>query len=120
MLYDNLSQSLTIWGITLAVLFVIMLVGMYRSFNLSRASRQQIIKRIRSLPLSEMLVRLNIPLSRYLRKTSDLDEERHTWVCEHCPNPEECQHMLQGENVDPETFCPNYNELKNLHLTHKL
>lgn len=114
MLNDNLSQSATIWGITIAILFFIMVIGMYRSFKFSSESRKQAKQRIRSLYLGDMLDRLGIPLGRYLRKTSDLEKERHTWVCEHCPNPDSCERMLRGENIDPLTFCPNYSELKHL------
>lgn len=30
------------------------------------------------------------------------------------PNPEECKSMLSGEDINPDTFCPNYPELKEL------
>lgn len=115
---DSHTLSLTIWGVTIAILFVIMVIGVYRSFKFSRASRREITERVRGLLLGDMLSRLNITLSRYYRHTSDLDRERHTWVCEHCPDPEKCQSMLLGEDVDPVTFCPNYEELKNLKPEH--
>ena len=111
---DDHSLSLTIWAITIVLLFFIMVIGMWRSFKFSRANRREMAGRIRSLFLGDMLERLNIPLSRYFRKTSDLDKERHTWACENCPNPEQCQCMLQGENIDPKIFCPNFEELKHL------
>lgn len=121
MLYDNLSESLMIWVLTLAVLFVIMLVGMCRSFRFSRNSRKQAIGKVRKLLLGDMLGRLNISLSRYYRHTSDLDRERHAWVCENCPEPEKCLDMLIGEDLDPDpaTFCPNYDELKYLNPAHR-
>ena len=114
LLDETHTESLTIWGITIAVLFVIMLIGMYRSFRFSRASNRQAKQRIQALPLADMLKRLRIPLSRYIRKSSDLEMERQTWACEHCPSPEACNRMLSGEDLDPDTFCPNSSELKEL------
>jgi hypothetical protein len=43
-----------------------------------------------------------------------MDKERHIWACERCPEPDECEHMFLGEDIDPDTFCPNYDELKKL------
>ena len=51
---------------------------------------------------------------KYDHKTSDLDKERHIWACEHCPHPDKCERMFNGENLDPLHFCPNYRELKKL------
>jgi hypothetical protein len=114
LVYDNLSLSMMIWGITIAVLFIVMVFGMWRNIIFLRACHKEMIARIRELRLSKMLGHLNIPLARYYHKTSDLDKERHIRKCKSCPDPEQCQSMLEGEDVEPYTFCPNYYELRKL------
>ena len=100
--------------IMVAILFVVMVFGMYRSYTLFNAGRREEVGRIQGLLLGDMLNRLNIPLKRYFHKTNDIDHERHIWKCSNCSNPEQCQKMLLGEDIDPDTFCPNYHELKKL------
>ena len=114
MIYDNLSQSLAIWGVTIAILFVVMVFGMWRNIIYLHASHKAMTRRLKALRISKMLSRLNITLSRYYHKTSDLDKERHIRKCESCPDPEQCDSMLAGEDIDPYTFCPNYHELRKL------
>ena len=114
LLYDYNSQSLTIWGITIAIAFAIMVVGVCRNIVFLHTRHRDQIARVRQLLLSNMLERLNISFNRYDRMTSDMDKERHIWACEHCPKPGECERMLLGEDIDPNTFCPNYLRLKQL------
>ena len=114
-LYNDISpQTLMILGITLAVIFLFVVFRICCDIKIIRKSRKEQHSRIRGLLLSNMLDRLNIPLKSYFRKTSDLDKERHIWKCEHCPEPGECESMFLGEDIDPETFCPNYDELEKL------
>jgi hypothetical protein len=114
-LYNDISsQTLMIIGITLGLIFVAMFFRICCDIRLLRKGRKDQAERVRGLLLSNMLERLNIPLKDYFKKTSDMDKERHIWACEHCPEPDECEHMLLGENIDPETFCPNYGQLKSL------
>jgi len=114
-IYDDISsQTLMIIGITLAVVFVVIAFRICCDIKILRKGRKEQADRVRGLLLSNMLDRLNIPLKDYFQKTSDMDKERHIWACEHCPEPDECEHMFLGEDIPPETFCPNYDELKNL------
>ena len=50
-------------------------------------------------------------LKKYDHHTTDLEQELHIWHCEHCPHPDKCERMFAGEDIDPKTFCPNYDEL---------
>lgn len=115
-LYNDISpQTLMIIGAVLAVIFVLMLLRICCDIGFLRKKRNEQTSRIHGLLLSNMIDRLNISRKTYFRKTSDLDKERHIWKCEHCPEPEECGHMFLGdESIDPQTFCPNYDELKSL------
>lgn len=91
-----------------------MVVGMCRNIKLLRESRKEMTGKIQSLLLCNMLDHLSISIKSYFRKTSDLDKERHIRICQNCTNPEVCERMLLGENIDPDSFCPNYHELKYL------
>lgn len=111
---DISPQILVILGITLTVIFVIMVLRICCDINVLHKSRKQQKARIKGLLLSNMLGRLNIPLKKYDRKTSDLDKERHIWLCEHCAKPEECERILLGEDINPRGFCPNFEELEKI------
>lgn len=114
-LYDDISpQTLIIIATALAVIFVFIVCRIYCDIRVLRKGRKEQAERIRGLLLSNMLDRLKISPKKYFRNTSDMDKERHIWACEHCPEPDECEHMFLGEDIDPETFCPNYDELKKL------
>ena len=111
---DSYYLSIIIWGITIAILFVITVCGMLRCFNKIRDSHKIVTDSIQKLLLVDMLARLNVPLKRYFQKTSEKDQVRHIIACQNCPNPEKCQKVLLGDEADPTTFCPNYGELKRL------
>ena len=114
-LYNDISpQTLMIIGITLGLIFIVMLFRICCDIRLLRKARKDQAERVRGLLLSNMLERVNIPLKDYFKKTSDMDKERHIWACEHCHEPDECERMFLGENIEPKTFCPNYDELKKL------
>jgi hypothetical protein len=112
-LYNDISpQTLMNLGIILAIVFVFVVFVVFRDVYILRKSHDALDNRIQKLRLGSMLHRLYIPLKKYDHKTSDLDKERHIWTCEHCPNLDECDCMFRGENIDPKTFCPNYEELE--------
>jgi len=114
-LYDDISpQTLMILGSIAAVIFVVIVLRVCCNINVLRKSRKDQDARIQGLLLSNMIDRLNIPRENYFRKTSDLDKERHIWACERCAKPGECEDMFLGEDIKPETICPNYNELEKL------
>jgi len=114
-LYNDISpQTLMILGIIIGVVFALIALRICCDIRVLRKSRKDQLERVRRLLMSNMLDRLNIPLKDYFRKTSDLDKERHIWACEHCPEPDECGDMFLGKDTEPKTFCPNYDELKNL------
>ena len=114
-LYDDISpQTLKIIGTALAVIFALIVCRIYCDIRVLQKGRKEQAERIRGLLLSNMLDRLKISPKEYFRKTSDMDKERHIWACEHCPEPDECEHMFLGEDIDPGNFCPNYDELESL------
>jgi len=114
-LYNDISsQTLLIIGGSLAVIFVLIVCRLFCDVRFLRKGRKEQEKRIRSLRLNDMIARLKINKSKYLAKTSDMDRERHIWACEHCHEPEACEHMFQGEDLDPHSFCPNIDELEDL------
>ena len=114
-LYTDISpQTLMIIGVVVAAIFVVMLIIILRDIHILSKSRKELNSRVRRLLLSNMIERIGIPLDKYLRKTSDLDKERHIWACEHCPEPDDCEHMFEGEEIDPHTFCPNVDELEKI------
>lgn len=114
-LYDDFSpQTLIIIGTAVAVIFVLIACRMYFDIRVLRKGRKEQAERIRGLLLSNMLDRLKISRKKYFQKTSDMDKERHIWACEHCPEPDECEDMFLGADINPDTFCPNYDELTKL------
>jgi hypothetical protein len=113
--YDDISaQTLLIIGSIVAVIFIIMLLRICFNISVLRKSRKEQDARIQQLLLSNMIDRLNIPRKYYFRKTSDQGKEQHIWACERCPKPGECEDMFLGEDIKPDTFYPNYNELEKL------
>jgi hypothetical protein len=114
-LYNDISpQVLQILMIVLAILFVIVVYVVLRDRILLRKSHEDIDHRVQKLRLGKMIARLKIPFTKYDHHTTDLDKERHIWACEHCPHPDKCERMFDGEDLDPKYFCPNYRELKKL------
>jgi len=77
-------------------------------------SQKEQASMVQGILLSDMLEHLGIPLKQYFRKTTDSDRLRHIIRCNRCKELTECVHMLMGENIDPEQFCPNCAELKKL------
>ncbi len=111
-LYNDISPLLLIiLGIAIVVIFLIVVYVVFRDINILEKSHEDLDHRVEKLRLGDMIARLNIPFKKYDHRTSDLDKERHIWACEHCPEPDECERMFEGEDLDPETFCPNYDEL---------
>ncbi|UCB55143.1 MAG: hypothetical protein JSW45_00960 [Thiotrichales bacterium] len=114
-MYTDINpQLLQILGIIIAVIFVIVVIVVYRDARILRKSHEDIDHRVEKLRLGDMIARLNIPFSKYDHNTSDLDKERHIWACEHCPHPDKCERMFDGEDLDPAHFCPNYRDLKKI------
>ena len=114
-LYNDISpQVVQILVIAIIILFVIVLYVVFRDKSILRKSHEDIDQRVQKLRLGGMIARLKIPFSKYDHHTSDLDKERHIWACEHCPHPDKCERMFDGEDLDPKYFCPNYRELKKL------
>ena len=107
-LYNDISpETMKIVGIAVAAILVIVVFVVLRDIRILRKGREDVDRRMRRLRLSDMIDRCKIKREKYFRKTSDLDRERHIWACEHCPEPEVCEHMFEGEDIDPHTFCPN-------------
>ena len=105
-LYNDISpQVLLVIGITVGVLFALMVLRIGFDVRVLRRGREELNNRIKRLRLNDMIERTGIKHDTYMHKTSDMDKERHIWACEHCPEPEECEHMFEGENIDPHTFC---------------
>ena len=77
-------------------------------------SCEEQVTTVKGVLLSNMLEHLDIPVDRYIRMTSDQERERHIYKCKRCLGLRDCVHMLLGEQIDPETFCPNFEELKRL------
>lgn len=114
-LYNDISsQTLVILGTVLGIIFVVIAFRMCCDIKILRKKRKEQNERIRGLLLSNMLERLNIPLKNYFRNTSDMQKERHIWRCEQCQKLDECEDMLLGEDIDPNTFCPNNLELEKI------
>ena len=114
-LYNDISsQTLFIIGGILAVVFILIACRLYCDIRFLRKGRNEQQARIGMLRLNDMIARLKINKNKYFARTSDMDRERHIWACEHCPEPESCEHMFEGENLDPHHFCPNIDELERI------
>lgn len=111
---DYNTQALIIWGITIALIFIVMVVGLYRNVKVLRERHKDQAARVNKLLLSDMLKRLNIGVKNYFAMTTDIDKERHIQACQNCAKPEECERMLLGEAINPHTFCPNASDLERL------
>ena len=96
------------------VIFIAMLIRLYRNVRYLRNRKNTQHTKIKDLRLSKMLNYSGIPFTHYLRNTNDLEKERHIWVCENCPNPELCEKVFAGENVDVAAICPNHPRLQRL------
>jgi len=90
-----------------------MITGMIINMK-SQISREEQVVMVQGMLLSNMLEHLSIPLNQYFRKTSDCDRERHILNCKRCSCLKECVHMLLGDDINPETFCPNCKDLNRL------
>jgi hypothetical protein len=114
-MYNDISpQVVQILVIAIIIIFALVVYVVMRDRRILRKSHEDIDQRVLKLRLGNMIARLNIPFSKYDEHTSDLDKERHIWACEHCPHPDKCKRMFDGEDLDPIHFCPNYRELKKL------
>jgi hypothetical protein len=112
------SVLLVCIGLLLLTLFLVMAIHLVRNFRFMRQRQRKLAEQVESLRLSKMLGHLNIPAKKYATKTSDAEKARHIWACERCPNPDECNQALAGEDIDADTFCPNYPRLKTLKPDH--
>lgn len=98
--------------IIVAVSFVIMLIGVTRSFRQVRQYRRDVIRRIKSLRIDKMLSRAGISRARFLRKAQPSSVEKHLLFCKYCSTTDICDKYLeQGEDIPEHTFCPNFREL---------
>ena len=114
-LYNDIGpQIVQILVIAVIIIFAIVVYVVVRDRSILRKSHEDIDHRVLKLRLGDMIARLKIPFSKYDQHTSDLDKERHIWACEHCPHPDKCKRMFEGEDLDPINFCPNIRELKKL------
>ena len=114
-MYNDISpQTLMMIGIAIALIFVFVMIVVIHDMHVLEQSHQDLDRRVMKLRLGDMLCRLNISLRKYDHKTSDLDKERHMWICEHCPHHDKCERMFQGQNIKPKSFCPNFEELEKL------
>jgi hypothetical protein len=114
-LYNDITPGLfQILVIAIIIAFAVVVYVVWRDKLLLRKSHEDLDKRVQRLRLGDMIARVGIPFKKYDHKTSDLDKERHIWACEHCPYPDKCERMFNGEDLDPKSFCPNYRELKKI------
>lgn len=81
-----------------------------------KTSREEQMATVQGMLLSNMLEHLSVSLNEYFRKTPGSDRERHILNCKRCSCLEECVHMLLGDEIDPEAFCPNCKDLKKIKL----
>lgn len=79
-----------------------------------KISRENQVAMVQGMLLSNMLEHLKISLKQYFRKTSYRNRKRHILNCKRCSYIKECVHMLLGEDIEPETFCPNCKAIKRL------
>ena len=98
--------------IIVAVSFVIMLIGITRSFRHVRRYRRDVITRIKSLRIDKMLSRAGTSRTRFLRKAEPRSVEKHLLLCKYCNTTDVCDEYLQkGKDIPEDTFCPNFREL---------
>ena len=109
---DINPQTLMVWGIVIASIFLIMMFEICHNIKVLHERRINMMLRVKSLLLGDMLKRIQLPLKSYFQLTTDMDVERHIRKCKNCAKPEECERMLLGEDIDPHKFCPNYTELE--------
>lgn len=87
---------------------------MIANMKSQKISREEQEAMVQGMLLSNMLEHLSISLRRYFNMTADSDRQLHISRCKRCSCVRECVHMLMGDTVDPEAFCPNCAELKRL------
>lgn len=96
----------------IGVAFVVMCAGVGRCMRQLHAYRQELSAKVKALRIHGMLERLGIGLPRYLRRAQSIDVETHLLRCACCEDTQTCDAYLErGENVDPTTFCTNFQEL---------
>lgn len=108
--------TLVILGVILLLMIIFTLYKLVSNISFLKSRHRDQVKRVNHLKLRRMLDHLNIPFKQYLKKTSELDKERHIWACQSCAHPKECQQLLNGKKVDMEIeeICPNNHRLKDL------
>ena len=82
--------------------------------SVQQICREEQVIAVKGMLLSNMLEYLGVSLDRYFRMTSSEDRACHISRCQGCARLRECVHMLMGEVIDPETFCPNCDALKRM------
>lgn len=112
--YDFDTLFFLFLGVVIVILFILMIVNVIHNLRFLSERRRDLMQRVGELRLSKMLLLQNIPLKKYFEKTSDVEKSRHIWACERCPNSDECNQALAGEDLDAQDFCPNYPRLKGL------
>ena len=105
-------HAVAIWTVVILVSFVLMLTRVSASLRHILAYRRELVLRAQSLRMHRMLSHAGTTLSRYLRRARPIDVEMHLLACQNCQMTEFCDRYLdQGEDIDPQTFCPNFVQL---------
>ena len=107
------ALPLTILLLVVALAFVGMCFGMRGCVQELREYRRELTERAKALRIHKMLDRLGISLPGYVKRTPSIDVEKHLVKCRCCPDTDACDDYLDhGKNTDPDTFCPNFQELR--------
>ena len=81
--------------------------------QLTKESRKQIVKIVHKRA-EEAKVSTRNNRREANEKLKKLEKEKHIWSCQHCHDLDACEDMFLGKSTDPQTFCPNINELKRI------
>ncbi len=108
---DSLPVTLLLLVVGLA--FLGMCFGMRGCLRQLRNYRRELTERAESLRIHRMLERLGVSLPGYVKRTPSIDVEKHLVKCGCCADTDACDDYLAGgKNMDPNTFCPNFQELQ--------
>ena len=112
------------WGVILFVSIILILGGILimlmgsiiRNFNEGKKFREQLLRRLKQLPMFEMLAKRNIDVNNYLYNEQAMKIEKQLLNCEQCRATVACKEVLSKKDATEETYsiCPNNEDFKQI------
>lgn len=92
------------------------MVSIIRNFEEGKKIREQLLRRLKQLPMFEMLTKRNIHANNYLCNEQVMKIEKQLLNCEQCRATVACKEVLSKKDATDEAYsiCPNDEEFKQI------